>query len=370
MMCPTWLDATDEEVWAMQLVIGGELVDGHGTETDPVLNPASEEVLAEVPSATVEDVSAAVDAARAAGPSWGSATPAVRATALLKLADLLDDNPDALARVESANGGKPLGAAAEEMPLCSDHLRFFAGAARVLEGRAAGAYVEGYTSMVRREPVGVVGQITPWNYPLAMAIWKIAPALAAENTIVLKPSELTPLSTLLLAEISLEVLPPGVFNVVAGRGNPVGEAIVTHPAVRMVSLTGSVRTGKAIAAAASANLTRVHLELGGKAPVVVLDDADVDAVVAGLRGGAFFNPGQGERVLGFVERAADAGARIATGGGTWGERGFFVAPTVIAGPAQDAEVIQQEVFGPVVTVQRAADEAEALAWANDTVYGL
>src|SRR6201995_845697 len=277
---------------ANQLVIDGELVDGRGTETDPVLNPASEEVLAEIPSATVEDVFAAVAAAETAGRAWGATTPAVRANALLKLAALLDQRADEFARVEAANVGKPLAAAAEEIPLCSDHLRFFAGAARVLEGRAAGAYVEGYTSMVRREPVGVVGQITPWNYPLAMAIWKIAPALAAGNTIVLKPSELTPLSTLLLAEISLEVLPPGVFNVVAGRGNPVGEAIVTHPAVRMVSLTGSVRTGKAIAAAASANLTRVHLELGGKAPVVVLDDADVDAVVACMKIAAFFNAGQ------------------------------------------------------------------------------
>ncbi len=404
----------------MQLVIGGELVDGRGTETDPVLNPASEEVLAEIPSATVEDVFAAVDAASAAGPAWGAATPAVRATALLKLADLLDARADEFARVEAANVGKPLAAAAEEIPLCSDHLRFFAGAARVLEGRAAGEYVEGYTSMVRREPVGVVGQITPWNYPLAMAIWKIAPALAAGNTIVLKPSELTPLSTLLLAEISLEVLPPGVFNVVAGRGKPVGEAIVTHPAVRMVSLTGSVRTGKAIAAAASANLTRVHLELGGKAPVVVLDDADVDALAACMKVAAFFNAGQDctaatriiatpgvhdavveamvpaaaglrigepllsddvelgpvisaaqrERVLGFVERAGSAGAEVLCGGGTWGSRGFFVEPTVIAGPAQDSEIVQREVFGPVITVQRAADEAQALQWANDTDYGL
>ena len=207
---------------AMQLVIGGELVDGRGTEADPVLNPASEEVLAEIPSATVEDVFAAVDAARAAGAAWGSTTPAVRATALLKLADLLDAHADEFARIEAANVGKPLAAAAEEIPLCSDHLRFFAGAARVLEGRAAGEYVEGYTSMIRREPVGVVGQITPWNYPLAMAIWKIAPALAAGNTIVLKPSELTPLSTLRLAELSLEVLPPGVLNVVAGARQPGG----------------------------------------------------------------------------------------------------------------------------------------------------
>ena len=404
----------------MQLVIDGELVDGQGTEADQVLNPASEEVLAEVPSATVEDVERAIAAARSAFGGWGSTTPQQRAAALLKLADLVDANADELARVEAANVGKPLAAAAEEIPLCSDHLRFFAGAARVLEGRAAGEYVEGYTSMIRREPVGVVGQITPWNYPLAMAIWKIAPALAAGNTIVLKPSELTPLSTLRLAELSLEVLPRGVFNVVCGRGNPVGEAIVTHPAVRMVSLTGSVRTGKAIAAAASAHLTRVHLELGGKAPVVVLDDADVDTVVASMRVAAFFNAGQDctaatriiatprvhdavvealvpaaqslrlgepllssevelgpvisaaqrERVLGFVERAAADGAMIACGGEAWGSRGFFVEPTVILGPTQDSEIIQREVFGPVITVQRADDEAQALQWANDTDYGL
>jgi betaine-aldehyde dehydrogenase/aminobutyraldehyde dehydrogenase len=404
----------------MQLVIDGELVDGQATETDPVLNPASEEVLAEVPSATIGDVERAVAAAGAAFSTWGSTTPQQRATALLKLADLLDANAGELARLEAANVGKPLAAAAEEIPLCSDHLRFFAGAARVLEGRAAGEYLEGYTSMIRREPVGVVGQITPWNYPLAMAIWKIAPALAAGNTIVLKPSELTPLSTLRLAQLSLEVLPPGVLNVVTGRGATVGEAIVTHPAVKMVSLTGSVRTGKAIAAAAAERLTRVHLELGGKAPVVVLDDADVDAVVTSMRVAAFFNAGQDctaatriiatprvhdavvqalvpaasgltlgepllsddvelgpvisaaqrERVLGFVERAGAAGAEVACGGGTWGSRGFFVQPTVIVGPAQDAEIIQREVFGPVITVQRAADEAQALQWANDTDYGL
>jgi len=409
-------------IWriGMQHVIGGELVDGHGSEADAVLNPASEEVLAEVPSATADDVGRAIDAARSAAPGWGATTPMQRATALLKLADLLDSRTEEFARVEAANVGKPLAAAAEEIPLCSDHLRFFAGAARVLEGRAAGEYVEGFTSMIRREPLGVVGQITPWNYPLAMAIWKIAPALAAGNTIVLKPSELTPLSTLQLAELSLEVLPPGVLNVVAGRGNPVGEAIVTNPAVRMVSLTGSVRTGKAIAAAASNTLARVHLELGGKAPVVVLDDADVDAVVECMRIAAYFNAGQDctaatriiatpavhdrvvealvpateslrigepllepetelgpvisapqrERVLGFVQRARDAGAEVACGGGSWGSRGFFVQPTVVLGPAQDSEIIQREVFGPVITVQRAADEAQALEWANDCDYGL
>jgi 1-pyrroline dehydrogenase len=404
----------------MQQVVGGKLVDGHGGEADPVLNPASEEVLAEIVSANADDVARAVDAAREAAPAWGRATPATRATALLGLADLLDERTEEFARIEAANVGKPLDAAAEEIPLCSDHLRFFAGAARVLEGLAAGEYVEGFTSMIRREPIGVVGQITPWNYPLAMAIWKIAPALAAGNTIVLKPSELTPLSTLRLAALSLEVLPPGVFNVVAGRGNPVGEAIVTNPAVKMVSLTGSVRTGKAIAAAASNTLARVHLELGGKAPVVVLDDADVGAVVDCMRVAAFFNAGQDctaatriiatpavhdavvdalvpatrslrlgepllatdtelgpvissaqrDRILGFVHRAGTAGAEVLTGGGRWGERGFFVEPTVVLGPAQDSEIIQREVFGPVITVQRAADEAQAIAWANDTDYGL
>jgi 1-pyrroline dehydrogenase len=290
----------------------------------------------------------------------------------------------------------------------------------VLEGKATGEYLSGYTSMIRREPIGVVGQITPWNYPLAMAVWKIAPALAAGNAIVLKPSELTPLSTIRLAELALEVLPPGVLNVVTGQGDPVGTTLVRDPAVRLISLTGSVATGRAIARAAADTLARVHLELGGKAPVVVLDDADVEAVVAGLRVGSFFNAGQDctaaarviatprvyeglveqlvpaaaslrigdpseddavelgpviserqrERVVGFVARADEAGAEVLTGGSPVGERGCFVAPAVIAGPRQDSEIVQQEVFGPVVTVQRAADEAQAIAWANDSVYGL
>ena len=398
-------------------VVGGEVVESLGIDLDQVLNPATEEVIAEVPRGTAEDVERAVAAAAQAAPSWGRTTPAERATALLKLADKLDDAAEELTLLEARNAGKPLAAAGDELPLCADHLRYFAGAARVLEGKAAGEYAEGYTSMVRREPVGVVGQITPWNYPLAMAIWKIGPALAAGNTIVLKPSELTPLTTVRLAELALDVLPPGVLNVITGHGEPVGAGIVRHPAVRMVSLTGSVRTGKAIAAAASQTLARVHLELGGKAPVVVLDDADVEAVVKGVRLGAFFNAGQDctaatrviatpgihdalvealvpaaqslklgdtiedsevelgplisagqrERVLGFVERAD---GDVATGGKAWGERGFFVEPAVVVGPAQDSEIVQQEVFGPVVTVQRAADEAQAIAWANDCVYGL
>jgi 1-pyrroline dehydrogenase len=412
--------STVEDATTYRNVVAGAVVDGVDGALDDVLNPATEEVIARVPSGTRADVSRAVAAASAAAPGWGETTPAARAEALLALADLVDANAAELAELEARNAGKPRAAAAEELPLCSDHLRFFAGAARVLEGKAAGEYVTGYTSMVRREPVGVVGQITPWNYPLMMAIWKIAPALAAGNAIVLKPSELTPLSTIRLAELALEVLPAGVLNVITGQGDPVGTGIVRDPAIRMVSLTGSVRTGKAIARAAADTLARVHLELGGKAPVVVLDDADVEAVVANLRVSAFFNAGQDctagcrviatpgvherlvaalapaaaslrmgdpcgaddvelgpvisaaqrERVLGFVERAAEAGAEIVTGGAAAGERGFFVEPTVVAGAAQDSEIVQQEVFGPVVSVQRAADAEQALAWANDSPYGL
>jgi 1-pyrroline dehydrogenase len=396
------------------------VVDGLTSDADAVLNPATEEVLAYVAAGTEDDVARAVDAARRAFREWGDTTPAERAAALLALADRLEAASAELSELEARNVGKPLAASLEEVELCVDHLRFFAGAARVLEGKAAGEYMRGYTSMVRREPIGVVGQITPWNYPLAMAIWKIGPALAAGNTIVLKPSELTPLTTIRLAELALDVLPPGVLNVITGHGDPVGSSIVTHPAVRMVSLTGSVRTGKAIAAAASQTLTRVHLELGGKAPVVVLDDADVEAVAAGVRVGSFYNAGQDctaatrviatagvyeallealipqvsslrlgdpfadaemelgpvisaaqrERVLGFVDRAAAAGANVLTGGSAWGERGFFIEPTVVADVEQDAEIIQQEVFGPVVTVQRFGDEDQAVQWANDVVYGL
>ncbi len=400
-------------------VVGGERVDSLGDSADRVLNPATEEVLAEAPRGTAADVERAVGAARRAAPAWRATTPAERAGALLRLADLLEQHAEELARLEALDVGKPLAAAAEELPLCADHLRFFAGAARVLEGRAAGEYMTGYTSMVRREPLGVVGQITPWNYPLAMAIWKIGPALAAGNTIVLKPSELTPLSTVRLAELALEVLPAGVFNVVTGAGET-GAAIAGHRGVAMVALTGSVRSGHAVASAASATLARVHLELGGKAPVVVLDDADVDAVVDAVRIASFFNAGQDctaatriiatpgvydavrerlvpaatslqlgdpvadesvelgpvisfrqrERVLGYVERAAESGAEIACGGRAWGDRGFFVEPTVVVGPAQDSEIVQQEVFGPVVTLQQAADAEQALDWANDTDYGL
>lgn len=401
-------------------VVGGEPLDARDGATQTIVEPATGAPLAQVPRSGAADVEHAVGVAAAAFETWGQTTPQERQVALLKLAELVERHSEELARLESRDAGKPLPAAREEFPVCVEELQFFAGAARVLDGKAAGEYMRGYTSMLRREPIGVVGQITPWNYPFQMAIWKIAPALAAGNTIVLKPSELTPLSTLRLAELALEALPPGVLNVVTGDGDPVGAALVRDPRVGMVSLTGSVATGKRIAAEAAATLKRVHLELGGKAPVVVFDDADLEAVAAAVTVGATFNAGQDctaatrviaapevyeelrerlaasmaavrvgdpagaeeidmgpvisarqrERVLGFVARAADGGAEVLTGGGAVGESGFFVAPTVVAGPRQDAEIVQQEVFGPVISVQRADAEETALRWANDTPYGL
>ncbi len=383
-----------------------------------VLNPSTGEVIAQVPAGTADDVDAAVETAKAALPDWLDTTPGERAEVLLKLADMLEANAEELARIESRNVGKPLGYARDEMPVCVDNLRFFAGAARVLEGKSAGEYMRGYTSMIRREPLGVVGGIAPWNYPLMMAIWKLAPALAAGNVQVLKPSEQTPLSLLRFAELAKDVLPTGVLNVVTGDGVPVGERIVTHPDVRLVSLTGDVATGKIIARNAADTLKRVHLELGGKAPVIVFDDADPVAVAAGIKVAGYWNSGQDctaasrvvagpkiydrlleelvpaveslrvgdpgedeeiemgpvisaaqqERVLGFLERAK--GATVLTGGGSVGSRGFFVSPTVVANVAQTDEIVQREVFGPVVTVQRFADDDEALAWANDVPYGL
>jgi betaine-aldehyde dehydrogenase/aminobutyraldehyde dehydrogenase len=408
------------EVRTLQNVVGGEVVDATTGEHEDVLDPATEEVIARAPLGGPADVLRAVDAAAGAARAWGRTTPKDRATAMLALADALDAHEEELADLESRDAGKPRPAALEEVQSCSDHLRFFAGAARTLNGQAAGEYSGEHTSVIRREPLGVVGQITPWNYPLAMAMWKIGPALAGGNTIVLKPSELTPLTTVRLAEIANEILPAGVLNVITGHGVPVGSGIVEDRRVRLVSLTGSVATGKRIAAAAAERLAITHLELGGKAPVVVLDDADVDAVVEGIKVGGLYNAGQDctagcrviatpgvhdrlvealvpaleglvvgeplssddvelgpvisaaqrDKVLGFVDRAADAGAEVLTGGGAVGERGFFVAPTLLAGPAQDSELVQKEVFGPVVSIQRAADADQALEWANDTVYGL
>ncbi|MFL6037175.1 MAG: gamma-aminobutyraldehyde dehydrogenase [Gaiellaceae bacterium] len=401
-----------------QNLIGGEWVDSAGGETMEVLNPATGEAIAEVPHATAEDVDRAVQAAKRALPEWLETTPAERAEALLKLADAIDEHADELAELESRNVGKPLSYAKDELPVCSDNLRFFAGAARVIEGKSAGEYMKGYTSWLRREPIGIVGGITPWNYPLMMAVWKLAPALAAGNVQVLKPSEQTPLTTLRFAQLAADILPAGVLNVITGDGVPTGEAIVKHPEVRLISLTGDVETGKTIARTAADNLKRVHLELGGKAPVVVFDDADPAAVAEGIKIGGYWNSGQDctaasrvvagpkvyerlleelvpaveslhvgdpaegdeiemgpviskaqqERVLGFLERAE--GATVLTGGGTNSDRGFFVKPTVVVDVGQEDELVQREVFGPVVTVQRFADDDEAIAWANDVDYGL
>jgi betaine-aldehyde dehydrogenase len=275
-----------------QNLIGGEWVDSAGGETMEVLNPATAEVIAEVPRASAQDVDRAVQAAKRALPDWLETTPGERAEALLKLAAAIDEHADELAELESRNVGKPLSYAKDEMPVCADNLRFFAGAARVLEGKSAGEYMKGYTSWLRREPLGIVGGITPWNYPLMMAIWKIAPALAAGNVQVLKPSEQTPLTTLRFAQLAGEILPAGVLNVVTGDGVPTGEAIVKHPEVRLISLTGDVETGKLIARTAADSLKRVHLELGGKAPVVVFDDADPAAVAEGIKIGGYWNSGQ------------------------------------------------------------------------------
>jgi len=404
-----------------KIFIGGEWIASAGSGVQEVYNPATGEVIAHAAKGSQEDVDQAVAAARRAfDAGWGQSTPRERSEALLRLADRVQEHGAEIAQMESANVGKPISlVVSEEIPPMVDALRFFAGAARCLEGKAAGEYASGFTSMIRREPIGVVGSIAPWNYPLMMAIWKIAPALAAGNTVVLKPSEWTPLSALRLAELSADILPPGVLNVITGDGEPVGAGIVRHPAVGMVSLTGDVATGKEIAKTASQTLKKVHLELGGKAPVVVFDDADLEAVVEGIKVGGYFNSGQDctaaarvlvaqrthdrllaalvpaveslrlgdpqdeatemgpvvsseqlERVSGFVERARSAGASVATGGERVDRPGFWYRPTVVLPTGQNAEIIQREVFGPVVTVQPFSDEEEAVAWANDVDYGL
>ena len=403
----------------LQNFIGGQFVDPAEGQTEPVLNPATGEAIAQAPVSTAEDVERAVEAARKAFPEWGVTTPGERAEALLKLADALEEHGEEIAELEADNAGKPINAVREdEIPFMVDNLRFFAGAARTLEGRSAGEYVSGYTSFIRREPVGVVGQIAPWNYPLMMAVWKIGPALAAGNTIVLKPAETTPLTTLKLAEYAAEILPEGVLNVITGHGEPAGRALVTHDDVDMVSLTGSVDTGKWIARNAADTLKRVHLELGGKAPVVVFDDVDMPAAMETIAGTGYYNAGQDctaatrvlasakvhddvvaglveqadglvlgdtrspdttlgplnssrqrDRVEGFLERRPDH-AEVATGGNEPDRPGFFLEPTVVAGLRQDDEMIQREIFGPVITVQRFSDEQEAIAWANGTPYGL
>jgi betaine-aldehyde dehydrogenase len=398
--------------------IDGELVDAAGGATTPVLNPATGQEIAQAPASTEADVDRAVKAARAAFPGWAAATPGERALALLRLADAIEARADEIAELESDNAGKPINAFKDdEIPFMVDNLRFFAGAARCLEGKSAGEYLAGYTSIIRREPVGVIGQIAPWNYPLMMAVWKVGPALATGNTIVLKPAPTTPVTAVKLAEIAAEFLPKGVLNVVCG-GNDVGEAIVAHDDVDMVSITGSVEAGKAVARSAAASLKRVHLELGGKAPVVVFDDVDMDTALETIAGTGFYNAGQDctaatrvlvgpkayddvvaglaeqakgyvmgdtrsadttlgplnsagqrERVEGFLERRPGH-AEVVTGGNEPDLPGFYLEPTVVANLQQDDEMIQKEIFGPVITVQRFSDEDEAIAWANGTPYGL
>ena len=402
------------------MFIGGEWVDGSGNESQQVINPATGEVIAEVPKGTQEDVDRAVTAARKAYADWFETVPKERSEMLLKLADAILADAEEMANIESANVGKPRALfLSEEIPPCADNLRFFAGAARTLEGRAAGEYMRGYTSMIRREPIGVVGSIAPWNYPLMMAIWKVAPALAAGNCVILKPSEWTPLTALRMAELAADIFPPGVFNVITGDGEPVGAGIVRHPGVDMVSLTGDVATGKEVAKAASQTLKRVHLELGGKAPVIVFDDADLQAVNEWVKIAGFFNSGQDctaatrviagpkiydnllssltesvrsvkvgnpleegvemgpmvakeqlERVEGFVDRARERGARVLVGGAPIPGRGYFYQPSLVTDVTQDSEIVKKEVFGPVVTVQRFKNDDEAIAWANDVDYGL
>jgi betaine-aldehyde dehydrogenase len=404
---------------ALQNFIDGEFVEPVEGQTEAILNPATGETIAHAPVSSAADVDRAVKAARTAFDGWATTTPGERAGALLKLADAIEEHAEEISALESDNAGKPINAFRDdEIPFMVDNLRFFAGAARCLEGRAAGEYLTGYTSMVRREPIGVVGQIAPWNYPLMMAIWKIGPALAGGNTIVLKPAETTPLSTLKLAELAGEILPKGVLNVITGHGDPAGQALVTHDQVDMVSLTGSVETGKWIAGAAANTLKRVHLELGGKAPVVVFDDVDMSTALETIAGTGYYNAGQDctaatrvlvgskvyddvvgglaeqarglvmgdtrsaqttlgplnsarqrDRVEGFLERRPSH-VEIVTGGQEPGGPGFFLEPTVVAGLRQDDEMIQREIFGPVITVQPFSDEEEAIAWANGTPYGL
>jgi betaine-aldehyde dehydrogenase len=403
----------------LQNFIDGEFVDAADGATEEVTNPATGEAIAEMPLSSEEDVDRAVAAAKRAFPGWSTTTPGDRAAAIIKLADLLEEHAEELSDLEAADAGKPRNAFLEdEMPFLCDNLRFFAGAGRVLEGKSAGEYVENRTSLIRREPVGVVGQIAPWNYPLMMAIWKIGPALATGCTIVLKPAETTPISTVKLAEYAGECLPKGVLNVITGHGQPAGSSIVTHPDVDMVSLTGSPETGKWIARAAADSLKRVHLELGGKAPVVVFDDVDLDTAMETIAATGLYNAGQDctaatrilaggkiyddvvnglaeqakgykmgdtfdpdttlgplnskrqrERVEGFLARKP-SGAEIVTGGKEPDLPGFFLEPTVVAGLGQDDEMIQNEIFGPVLTVQQFDDEAKAIEWANGTRYGL
>ena len=408
-----------DSVRTYQQFIGGEWVDSASGETLAVENPANGEVIARVPASGAEDVDRAASAAARAFETWQHTTPQDRSLLLLRLADAIEERAAEIGRLESRNAGKPLGAAIDEVPVVVDNLRFFAGAGRVMEGKAVNEYIAGHTSLIRRDPVGVVVSIAPWNYPIMMAGWKIGPALMAGNTVILKPSARTPLTALVLGEIASEILPPGVLNVITGTGAAIGDPLVAHPKVGMISLTGDTDTGKHIARIAAERVKRLHLELGGKAPVVVFDDADVEAVIENLKVFSYWNAGQdctapcrvitgpkvhdsfvadlasavstirwgdpaegddiemgsliaraqADKVEGMVERAR-AGAEVVTGGHRPDRPGAYFEPTVIAGPDQRSEIVQDEVFGPVVTVQRFSDEEQAIAWANDVRFGL
>jgi betaine-aldehyde dehydrogenase len=409
------------EKLTLRNVVGGAQVDTADGRRADLVDPSTGEVFGSAPVSDAEDVDRAYAVAAEAFESWRDTTPSERQKALLRLADLVEEHADELVALESLNTGKPIGlTASEEIPPMVDQIRFFAGAARTLEGKAAAEYMAGHTSFIRREPIGVVGQVTPWNYPMMMAVWKFAPAIAAGNTVVLKPSDTTPVTTLRLAELAAEVLPPGVFNVICGDRDT-GRALVEHATPQMVSITGSVRAGMQVAESASRDLKRVHLELGGKAPVVVFDDADLEAAAEAIAIAGYFNAGQdctaATRVLagpgihddfvaalteqartttttydkgaddpdamvppvnnanqlahvtGFLERRP-AHAEITVGGSRQGDRGFFIEPTVVAGLRQNDEMVQREIFGPVITVQRFTDEDQAVAWANGVEYGL
>ncbi|MGW5151828.1 gamma-aminobutyraldehyde dehydrogenase [Rhodococcus koreensis] len=399
--------------------IAGKQVCAVSGETEPVINPATEEQLATVPVAGTEDVERAVAAADEAFDAWADTPPNERSELLLKLADRLEKHAEEFAQLESLNVGKPISVAREEIPFAVDNMRFFAGASRVLEGRAAGEYSRTHTSIIRRDPLGVVGSVAPWNFPLVMAVWKICPALMTGNTLVLKPSEQTPLTTLRLAELAADLFPEGVFNVVTGAGRTVGQSLVAHPKVRMTSLTGDTSTGKTVARTAADNLKRTHLELGGKAPVLVFDDSDLELAIKKICEGGYGNSGQDcmaasrvyiqdgiydefvseltvavskinmgdpalettemgpviserqrESIAGFVERATSSGpAHLAVGGPADGP-GFWYKPSLVVDADQKSEIVQKEVFGPVVTTTQFSDEAQAFAWANDVEYGL
>lgn len=399
--------------------INGEFVDAVSGQTDDVINPATGGVITSVPSSNAADADAVVASAHDAFASWSQTTPRERSEKLFALADMLEKNIDELKELEMKNVGKPASIIDFEFDLTLDNIRFFAGATRAMPTQGAGEYMEGHTSYLRREPLGVCVGIAPWNYPLNMAIWKLGPALAAGNTFILKPSELTPLTAIKMAELSADIFPKGVFNVVTGQGETLGDALVRHPGVAMVSVTGDVNTGKLIARNAADTLKRVHLELGGKAPVVVFDDADLERTAQTLADMGYYNTGQDctapcrvitgpkiyddlvrtlaekagaiqtgdpfaeatgmgplvsqeqqQRVEAMVERASSAGAEVVTGGSTIDGPGYFYQPTVIAHPEQDSEIVQREVFGPVISVQKFSDEEQAILWANGVDYGL